>query len=228
MPTVGKKPTPKVWIRVCMHVFLEVQIGTTDSWQLRWNDDDDDDDDDDDEDDGWRLEVFASPGERSTVSSGSIVPYHHGGRRGRWLLRRCLDAGRPACQGATDWSVGTFEGGIRRQRRKNNKNEEREDLTYSRHVWRGASPDDARRRRACAHPLASVDAWPKLQPPTLSRQRHETTPTFAFPPVNVVQLLIVGYVVVKPPFLRLFPPSRSLSFSPLCCLCSHPLLSRCE
>lgn len=41
---------------------------------------------------------------------------------------------------ATDWSVGTFEGGIRRQRRKNNKNEEREDLTYSRHVWRGASP----------------------------------------------------------------------------------------
>lgn len=66
------------------------------------------------------------------VSSTAIAPYR-GDRRRRWL-QRYPDAERPASSGATDWSVGTFEGGIRRQRRKNNKNEEREDLTYSRHV----------------------------------------------------------------------------------------------
>lgn len=37
-----------------------------------------------------------------------------------------------------DWSAGTFEGGIRRHREKNNKNVY-EDLTYSRYVWRGVA-----------------------------------------------------------------------------------------
>lgn len=43
-------------------------------------------------------------------------------------------AGSGRATAGADWSVGTFEGGIRRQRRKNDKNEEREDLTYSLHV----------------------------------------------------------------------------------------------
>lgn len=67
-----------------------------------------------------------------------------------------------------DWSTGTSEGGIRRQSRKNDKNGEREDLTYSFHVWRGTllrCPARRRWQRACANP-STLSQW-RLASPTL-------------------------------------------------------------
>jgi len=92
-------------------------------------------------------------------SSSWRLPFHRGS--GRTTL-------------GADWFAGTFEGGIRRQRRKN---EEREDLTYSLHVWRGALP-----RRpssgwsACADPFDPL-RW-CLVSPTFGNL-DQTTPTEA-------------------------------------------------
>lgn len=102
----------------------------------------------------------------------------------------CLD---PRAR-ATDWSVGTFEGGIRRQRRKNNKNEEREDLTYSRHVWRGASPTTLVAAPARAPSRRLTPGQSSNPPPRVTSPRDDAY----LLQLNVVQLLIVGYVVVKP------------------------------
>lgn len=110
------------------------------------------------------------PCERSRQARTAIVPCR-GGRR-RQLQSRVPTPSVPRVSGAADWSVGTFEGGIRRQRRKNNKNEKREDLTYSRHVWCGASP------------TTSVVA-PARTPPrrlTPGRQRSNPPPSRHPPP----------------------------------------------
>lgn len=103
----------------------------------------------------------------------------------------CLD---PRAR-ATDWSVGTFEGGIRRQRRKNNKNEEREDLTYSRHVWRGASPTTLVAAPARAPSRRLTPGQSSNPPPRVTSPRDDAY----LLQLNVVQLLIVGYVVVVKP-----------------------------
>lgn len=94
-------------------------------------------------------------------------------RRRRGACRAVGGSGR-ATPGA-DWSNGTFEGGIRSQRRKNDKNEEREDLTYSLHVWCGASSRRrASRWRACADPFGVGDARRHLPP---RNNLDQTTPT---------------------------------------------------
>lgn len=103
----------------------------------------------------------------------------------------CLD---PRAR-ATDWSVGTFEGGIRRQRRKNNKNEKREDLTYSRHVWRGASPTTLVAAPARAPSRRLTPGQSSNPPPRVTSPRDDAY----LLQLNVVQLLIVGYVVVVKP-----------------------------
>lgn len=111
---------------------------------------------------------------RMTSASSSLSSSVHRRRRRRRGTCRAVGGNGRATPDA-DWSSGTFEGGIRRQRRKNDKNEEREDLTYSLHVWCGASSRRrASRRRACADPFGVGDARRHLPPRS---NLDQTTPT---------------------------------------------------